>query len=170
MNRGVFHNQDCYMVIKNMVSMNDKATKGIMGGLVAAIIILAVLTGYAFSLIGTLASEKRDIKENSSDDKCIPAPHANLSGCDFANAYLVGADLTGTRFIGANLTRANFHGANFHGADFTNATLVGANLFGANLFGANLVGADLTNTNLFGANLFGADLTGCIGYSGCVQE
>lgn len=67
-----------------------------------------------------------------------------LSGDNFGNANLKGANLTWDIAVGANFTNCNLKLADLQDADLENADLQKADLGGADLQGTNLTGADLT--------------------------
>ncbi|MFN8591916.1 MAG: pentapeptide repeat-containing protein [Thermomicrobiales bacterium] len=83
----------------------------------------------------------------------------NLSGCDYAEAGLVGVPLNGTNLSEANLRGARLIAANISGANLRDTCLSGARLTDASLKGANLGGADLSGASLCGANLRGTNLS-----------
>ncbi len=84
---------------------------------------------------------------------CVPGPHADLAGCNLADADLYGVNLTG-----ANLTRATLTGANLTNATLTHAILTHASAAGVDLQGALISGATLTGASLDNALLNGAIL------------
>jgi len=94
---------------------------------------------------------------------------ANLSNADFFRVDLSGADLNNSNlsdatFSLANLSKANLTGADLSNANLSNATLFSALLLDANLKKADLSGANLSEANLTGANLSGANLSGAVLY------
>ena len=98
-------------------------------------------------------------------DPLVRLSGADLSGADFGDAWLAGADLSGADLTGADLGEAtlaltNLNEADLTGADLRNAVLSYANLEHVDLRRAQLVGADLTHAWLRIANLTGADLHG----------
>jgi len=111
--------------------------------------------------------------------------HANLSGANFRETFLIRANLREADLSYADLRRAqlhqadlrqadlrradlsggfhndaNFSRANLSGADLRGARLGRADLSGANLHTARLDFADLDSANLSGANLSDTDLSG----------
>ena len=90
---------------------------------------------------------------------------ANLSGSQFFNVDLTGADLQHARLDEAWMTRAELYraqmqGASLWGAQLQGASLGDAQLQGASLSGAQLQGASLGLAQLQGALLWGAQLRG----------
>ena len=85
---------------------------------------------------------------------------ANLSNADFFRVDLSGADLNNSNLSDATFSLANLSKANLTGADLSNANLSNATLFSALLLDANLKKADLSGANLSEANLTGANLSG----------
>jgi uncharacterized protein YjbI with pentapeptide repeats len=93
-------------------------------------------------------ADGKQIVNNGS--RTSPGPnfrHAILTGGDFSQSKLGGAD---------------FREADMRNMDLSRASLAGADLRGADLSGADLSQADLTDANLSGANLTGALHTGTI--------
>jgi uncharacterized protein YjbI with pentapeptide repeats len=76
-----------------------------------------------------------------------------LSGFNFSNA-----DLNGANFSGANLSHTRFNRSNLSGSNLICANLNDADLSDADLSGSNLNNADLSDANLSGANLNGTIL------------
>jgi uncharacterized protein YjbI with pentapeptide repeats len=74
---------------------------------------------------------------------CVPRPHADLRGCDYAKRRLEHVS-----FAGSDLRDARFTGADASAANFSDADLSGANLTGANLTAADVESANLTRTVL----------------------
>jgi hypothetical protein len=96
---------------------------------------------------------------------------ASLGGANFMNTNLMGSNLSkmslwGVNFTKANLQRADISNTSLRGAVFIGADLNGANLSNSNLWDVNFgvnsqVGmANLTNVNFSGADLSGAYLSG----------
>jgi hypothetical protein len=94
-------------------------------------------------------------------------PLLNLSGADFSEAMLRGADLSYAKLNGTSLKRADlqyahmieadltgvrFDRANLENCDFTNAILTGANFQDANVKGAVFDGAKLRDVNFRHSN------------------
>jgi hypothetical protein len=122
---------------------------------------------FAVELPPDVATQSESIQCGFAVRKALGLPtglvHATLTGANFVNANLAGANLAcaklgGANFANANLAGAKLGGANLTGANFTGAYLAGANLTLANIAGANLAGAYLAGANLADANLVGADL------------
>ncbi|MCY2955010.1 MAG: pentapeptide repeat-containing protein [Planctomycetota bacterium] len=82
----------------------------------------------------------------------------NLTGWNFANQNLTGADFGEATLISANLSGANLTWARFWKATLTNGKLTGANLTGADFRNATLTKADLSFADLRGAG--GLNTTG----------
>lgn len=82
----------------------------------------------------------------------VEKPVINLSGANFSETILKGADLRYAKLNGISLARADLQYANIANADLT----------GVRFDGANLENCDLTNTILTGANFQGANLKGAI--------
>ena len=78
------------------------------------------------------------------------------------------ADLSGADFTNAELSGANLPGANLSGADFTNADLRGANLKGANLSKAIFTKADLSAANGSSSSLSSTNT--CASLEGCFPK
>jgi len=95
-----------------------------------------------------------------SVSNCEPGPNANLIGCDFLDANLIGTDLTGTNLTDANLSGAQLNYDRLIGANLTGADLKLTQLLNADLTGANLTDASLANTSLEASNLTDANLAG----------
>ncbi len=90
---------------------------------------------------------------------------ANLEAIILDDAQLTDAHLHGCRLRKASLARVDLSNIKARDADFESANLLAAALTGADLRGsvlleANLRGADLSGANLRGADLRRADLTG----------
>jgi serine/threonine protein kinase, bacterial len=84
---------------------------------------------------------------------------AKLSGINFYQSKLTGADLSGADLSGADLGRTNLGQAILKNASLQGAYLGYADLEKADLRGADLSGANLRHANLRGANLCGANLS-----------
>jgi uncharacterized protein YjbI with pentapeptide repeats len=69
----------------------------------------------------------------ASVGECVPAPRADLTGCNFAGESLIGVNL-----YGARLTDAILNSTNLTGADLMNATLTGAEMASTDLSNADL--------------------------------
>jgi uncharacterized protein YjbI with pentapeptide repeats len=89
---------------------------------------------------------------------------ARLSGANFANAVLMGADLQYAHLEGANFHEANLGGANLHRAHLNGANFCTTDLFRTNLSSADLTGANLQGTQLTLTSFRGATLDGCTIY------
>lgn len=83
-----------------------------------------------------------------------------LDGARLADAHLHGCRLRKASLARVDLSNIKARDADFESANLLSAALVGADLRGAVLFEANLRGADLRGANLRGADLRRADLTG----------
>jgi uncharacterized protein YjbI with pentapeptide repeats len=111
-----------------------------------------------------------------------------LSGADFSNANLRGADflsasVRGANFSKADLTNASFYTTRVAGADFTDAVITGAGFYLANSYGftkeqltstasyktGNLQRVGLNGNDLTDLDFSGFDLTGAL-FSGAKLE
>ena len=91
---------------------------------IAALVVVAALLTACGSSAGAAASMQ----------KCVPAPGADLSHCNFTNKNLAGKNLRAANFTSANLTGANLTceltGANLTGAIMTKSTIARTKLGG----------------------------------------
>jgi hypothetical protein len=65
----------------------------------------------------------------------------DLSGINFSNTYLDGAQMANVNLTGATLSRVSMVGTNLTGATVRNASLWGINLSTANVTNANFTGS-----------------------------
>lgn len=89
----------------------------------------------------------------------------DISGADFTDALLTGAEFTnvraeGARFADAYLSGASFSAADLRNANFSDATLRGVSFYAADLRGANLRGAHLCGANFAECRVTGARVRG----------
>jgi uncharacterized protein YjbI with pentapeptide repeats len=110
---------------------------------------------------------KRAVLQFMQESSLIKKDNAivDLSGANFKDAILFGAelieaDLRGANLLEASLMRANLMNANLMKSKLRGASLVEANLEGADIRVADIILANLTKANLERADLRKADLRG----------
>jgi hypothetical protein len=121
---------------------------------------------------------------------CVPAPRAELAGCDFTDLNLSGVDIDRSDLTGANFTDADLTGANLTYDGLNDVTLDGANLTGAFLYtndnaysGISAVGTTLPTgfevvatylvgpgANISGVDFSGDDFTGAVLTTGTLTD
>ena len=133
----------------------------------------ATVSGARFSNTTSRGFTKEQLYSTASyqqkDSHGIHLASNNLTGWDFSNQNLAGAELIfavldSAKFARANLTNANLGFATLKAADFTAARLSNANLFAATMTDvvaddSQVTGADLSFATLINARLPRADLS-----------
>ena len=108
-------------------------------------------------------------REGNPDLRLIDLSKALLSGCNFSNTLLDGANLSkadlgltcfnNARLVHADLTGAHLQEASLLGADLTGAKLKRAYLQDSDLKGAKLADADWVGANLTGSRFWRASMS-----------
>ena len=108
-------------------------------------------------------------REGTPDLRLIDLSKALLSGCNFSNTLLDGANLSkadlgltcfnNARLVHADLTGAQLQGASLLGADLTEAKLKRAYLQDSDLKGTKLADADWVGANLTGSRFWRASMS-----------
>lgn len=120
--------------------------------------IIALLIVFVSSVIwaGIHFSPERGVAINNCASS--PAPHVNWSNCQLEGIKLTAMDLTGSQFRNSAINGADLRKAILVDTDFSYANLSGASVQNAVLTNANLVGTTLRNTNFAEASMTGANL------------
>jgi len=93
-----------------------------------------------------------------------PLRGKDLSGFNFCNANLIGANLREATLAHANFHDANLGGAHLNDADLSNANFCRTDLYETDFSDANLTGANLQGVQMVRTNFSGAKVVDCTIY------
>ena len=120
-------------------------------------IALVVIFILSVILLAVVYTPKQGIAINSCTNP--PAPYVNWSNCRIEGMQLAAEDLTGAQFRNSTINGADLRGAILVDTEFSYANMSNARLLSADLSNADMVGVTLRNANLTDAKLPKANLS-----------